>query len=370
MNPAIAQEQKAIAEQLRLRPKIPPVARISRKALAISAGVFSAGLFAALGWSTLERPTRRPQEASPEASKPAGKIEGLPKDYLTRPDAPVLGPPLPGDLGRPILAAQAEGRDPVAALPSGGAQGSVAEQLVDGEGARAEARASGLFLPVANRPAASAALAERVGAQAQDERMTSPERLQAPASPYLLQAGAIIPAALITGLRSDSQGPALAQVTQDVHDSLTGRHLLIPAGSRLLGEYGEATEVGQSRLAVAWTRLILPSGRSIMLGKLPASDPQGMAGLQDGVDRHWRQVWSAAVLSTVLAVGVGAGDDESGLARVIRRGVGQGVSDVGQQAVGRNLMLRPTLTIRPGAPLRVVLKQDLVLEPYGQEILP
>lgn len=370
MNPAITQEQKAIAEQLRLRPKVPPVARISRKVLAIGAGVLSAGLFAALGWSTLERPTRAPEEPSPRASKPPGKIEGLPKDYLTRPSAPVLGPPLPGDLGRPILAAQAEGRDPVAALPSRGAQGSPVEHMADGEDPRAQARASGLFLGVANRSAASEASAERVGAQAQDERMTSPERLQSPASPYLLQAGAIIPAALITGLRSDSQGPALAQVTQDVHDSLTGRHLLIPAGSRLLGSYGETTEVGQSRLAVAWTRLILPSGRSIMLGKLPASDPQGMAGLQDEVDHHWRQVWSAAVLSTMLAVGVGTGDDESGLARAVRHGVGQGVSDVGQRAVDRSLGLRPTLTIRPGAHLRVVLKQDLVLEPYGQEILP
>ncbi|MGO4543167.1 hypothetical protein, partial [Paenibacillus sp. 2TAB19] len=109
MNPAIVEEQKAIAEQLRLRPKVPPVARISRKALAIGAGVLSAGLFAALAWSTLERPARAPIDPSPQASKPAGKIEGLPKDYLTRSSAPVLGPPLPGDLGRPILAAQAEG---------------------------------------------------------------------------------------------------------------------------------------------------------------------------------------------------------------------------------------------------------------------
>ena len=107
-----------------------------------------------------------------------------------------------------------------------------------------------------------------------------------------------------------------------------------------------------------------------MLGKLAAADPQGMAGLQDGVDRHWRQLWSAAVLSTVLAVGAGAGDDDSGLARAIRRGAGQGVSDVGQQAVGRSLALAPTLTIRPGAPLRVVLKQDLVMEPYAQAIRP
>ena len=238
--------------------------------------------------------------------------------------------------------------------------------------ARQAARKAGLFaaatvkggeqtLPAASAGAAAASIA--------DERATSPERLQPPASPYLLQAGSIIPAALVTGLRSDAAGLAIAQVSQDVFDSLGGHHLLIPAGSRLIGQYETATHVGQSRLSVAWTRLILPSGRSIMLDKLPGADAQGMAGLADGVDRHGKAVIAAAALSTVLAIGAEAGQSSSGddLERAIRRGASQSISDVGQQAVGRSLSLTPTLTIRPGAPLRVLLSRDLVLEPYTVE---
>jgi type IV secretion system protein VirB10 len=234
---------------------------------------------------------------------------------------------------------------------------------------RTAARASDLFAAQAGRSVSvtgSAPAAERIPVS--DERLTSPERLQAPASPYLLQAGAVIPAALVTGLRSDAAGLALAQVSQDVFDSLGGHHLLIPAGARLIGEYATTTQAGQSRLSVAWTRLILPSGRSIVLDKLPAADPQGMAGLQDGVDRHGGAVLAAAALSTILAIGAEAGQsrDGSDLERAIRRGASQSVSDVGQQMVGRSLSLTPTLTIRPGAPLRVLLTRDLVLEPYPE----
>ena len=197
--------------------------------------------------------------------------------------------------------------------------------------------------------------------------MVSAERLQAPASPYLLQAGAVIPAALVTGLRSDIKGPAIAQVTQDVFDSLGRGLLLIPAGSRLIGEYDSGLVAGQSRLGVVWTRLILPSGRSIVLDKLPAADVLGMTGLQDGVDRHGREVLAAAALSTLLAVGSEAGaSDESDLARAVRRGASDAAGDVGRQMVGSSLARAPTLTIRPGAPLRVLLTRDLVLEPYGQ----
>lgn len=157
-------------------------------------------------------------------------------------------------------------------------------------------------------------------------------------------------------------------MTQDVHDSLGGGFLLIPAGARLIGEYATATVDGQSRLGAAWTRLILPSGRSIMLDKLPAADPQGQAGLKGGVDHHWNLVWAAAGLSTVLAVGAEAGSSgEDDLSRAVRRGASQTASDVGQQIVGRGLSLPPTLTIRPGAPLRVLLTRDLVLEPYTAE---
>lgn len=379
MTETVDQEQQAIAKTLRLRGPAKPVARVSRKALMVTGGILAIGLSGALAWSLRER-DKPAAAATFQAAAPPEAVTGLPRDYLQRRQVPLLGPPLPGDLGRPMLSAQrGRGLEPSTWSPSAtpGLGSTPARppaqrpMVVDPVAqAAAGARASGLFAAAAVRraePVATAAIgAETVGL---DVRATSPERLQAPASPYLLQAGSIIPAALVTGLRSDAAGLAIAQVTQDVYDSL-GRHLLlIPAGAKLIGQYEALTHVGQSRLSVAWTRLILPTGRSIILDNLPAADAQGMAGLSDGVDRHGAAVLAAAALSTVLAIGAEAGQSGDGddLERAIHRGASQSVSDVGQQAVGRSLTLTPTLTIRPGAPVRVLLTRDLVLEPYGAE---
>jgi len=377
MSPTIDQEQKAIARDLRLRGASPPVARISRKALIITGGALALGVCGALTWSLHARGRASPEPTFKAAAPPPETVSNLPRDYLRRGDAPVLGPPLPGDLGRPILSAQRARGDamaPAPALPDAQtptARPVIAPAPVDPQGqARRAARVSGLFAAAGPaRPGATSAIALTPKASDGDDRITSPERLQAPASPYVLQAGSIIPAALVTGLRSDAAGLAIAQVSQDVFDSLGGHHRLIPVGARLIGQYETTTHAGQSRLSVSWTRLILPSGRSIVLDKLPAADAQGMAGLQDGVDRHGKAVLAAAALSTVLAVGAQAGQssDGSDLERAIRRGASQSISDVGQQAVGQSLSLTPTLTIRPGAPLRVLLSRDLVLEPYDRE---
>jgi type IV secretory pathway VirB10-like protein len=376
MSSTIENEQKEIAESLRVRSPAAPVSRVSRKALLIVGGVLLAGLGGAVVWATVDRPARRPPEPPPGASAgPPKAVSGLPKDYLHRGDPPILGPPLPGDLGRPILKAAKESereeeaatvplKHPAAAMPAVPAAPRPGRIL---SSEQAEPRLSTIF-------PASTARAERNNepepvAAVEDARLTSPERLQAPASQHILQAGTIVSAALITGLRSDAQGVVLAQVTQDVHDSLGGGNLLIPAGARLIGEYAPVTGAGAQRLSVVWTRLILPSGKSIVLDKLPAADPQGMAGLQDGVDRHWRELWGAAALSTVLAVGAEAGSaNDSDLARALRRGTSQAAGDVGQQFVGRSIDRAPTLTVRPGAPLRVILARDLVLEPYRPEV--
>lgn len=365
----IDREQKAIAESLRLRGAPPKVARLSRSVLIVMGGALSAALAGAIGWSLSDHPQKAPPEPAYQPGPRPEQIASLPKDYLSRGVTPKLGPPLPGDLGRPIVSAQ---RGPAAnsivgpaELPSSSHSSLTADQVEAAQAARHAARASGLFLATSPKVREATIAAPAAKPSLGDPRLTSPERLADPASPYVLQAGSIIPAALVTGLTSQSTGLAIAQVTQDVYDSLGGGHLLIPAGARLLGEYATATLDGQSRLGVAWTRLILPSGRSLVLDKLPAADLQGMAGLRDGVDRRWRQVWSAAALSTVLAVGAEAGaSDEDALTRAVRRGVGQTASDVGQQAVGRGLALTPTLTVRAGAPLRVLLSKDLVLEPY------
>lgn len=376
---------EAVAKTLRLRATPAPVARLSRRALIITSAIVSVGLFAAISWSMLEQ-RRAPAEKveTPPAATPSERVTGLPKGYTGPAGVPALGPPLPGDLGRPILAAQRSGGAVGEAGVSAASPASVAPIVAAPVDPEREARAavrraagqSGLFVAERVERAGSAVASSSPPATStqaqQDPRTTSAERLQPPASPYLLQAGAVIPAALVTGLRSDAPGVAIAQVTQDVYDSLGGGVMLIPAGARLIGEYEAEIQSGQSRLRVAWTRLILPSGRSIVLDKLPAADAQGMSGLQDGVDRHGGRILTAAALSTLLAIGAesGSSSDESDLVRAIRRGGADAVTDVGRQVVGRSLDRASTLTIRPGAPLRVLLTKDLVLEPYAQGARP
>jgi type IV secretion system protein VirB10 len=195
----------------------------------------------------------------------------------------------------------------------------------------------------------------------------SGDRIEAPASPYVLQAGAVIPAALLTGLRSDLPGLVTAQVTENVRDSATGNTLLIPQGTRLVGQYDAQVAFGQTRALLVWTRLIMPNGRSIVLERQPGTDAEGYAGLEDEVDNHWGALFKAAVLSTLLSLGseVGSSGNEDELIRAIRRGGADSVNQIGQRIVGRSLNVQPTITIRPGFPVRVLVTRDLVLEPYG-----
>jgi type IV secretion system protein VirB10 len=198
-----------------------------------------------------------------------------------------------------------------------------------------------------------------------DRRIVAPDRVLAPASPYVLQAGAVIPAALITGIRSDLPGQITAQVTEHIYDSPTGRILLVPQGTRIIGQYDNAVQFGQRRVLLVWNRLIFPNGRSIVLERQPGADTQGYAGLEDGVDYHWWELAKAAGLSTLLSIGAElAIDDEDRLLRAIRNGGQDTINDAGQQIIRRQLNVPPTLTIRPGFPVRVIVTRDLVLEPY------
>ncbi|WP_456306653.1 TrbI/VirB10 family protein [Nguyenibacter vanlangensis] len=205
-----------------------------------------------------------------------------------------------------------------------------------------------------------------------DKRTVSPDRLDAKASPYVVQAGTVIPAALITGIRSDLPGQITAQVTEAVYDSPTGQFLLIPQGAKLIGQYDSSVAFGQSRILLVWTRIIMPDGNSIVLERQPGADTEGYAGLEDEVDNHWGMLFKAAVLSTLLSVGAEAGtsQDENNLVQAIRSGASNSISQTGQQIVQRQLNIQPTLTIRPGFPVRVIVTRDLVMAPYGQGDTP
>jgi PAS domain S-box-containing protein len=160
-----------------------------------------------------------------------------------------------------------------------------------------------------------------------------------------------------------------AQVSENVYDSPTGIYLLIPQGARLIGQYDSQIAFGQSRVLLVWTRLLMPNGKSIVLERQPGADTSGYSGLEDEVDNHWGALLKAALLSTLLSVGSEAGTtgNQNDLVQAIRRGGSESFNQVGQRVVSRNLDIQPTLTIRPGFPVRVIVNRDLVLAPYNQE---
>ncbi|MGA0599194.1 TrbI/VirB10 family protein [Caulobacter sp. KR2-114] len=362
-----------------LRAGRPSVVRLSRRVLIGAAAAAALAVAGVVGWGLLARPPTASGLAEfSTAPPPPERLNALPKDYAAAGDIPKLGPPLPGDLGRPVLSAQT-------ALPaaSSATAASATGSALDQE--RQAARTSHLFGPTGQASVAASVLAApalpiteagsptspRTGGglldQPPDRRTVSPDRLTTPASPYALQAGAVIPAALITGIRSDLPGAVTAQVTEDVYDSVSGRYRLVPAGSRLVGRYESQVSFGQSRVQLVWTRLLLPNGRSVALENLPGGDASGFSGLQDEVDHHWRALFAAAAVTSLLSVGteVQSTGSETDLAMALRRAGADSANQVGQQVVGKTLSIPPTLTIRPGAAVRVILNRDLVLEPYG-----
>ena len=199
-----------------------------------------------------------------------------------------------------------------------------------------------------------------------EKEIYNPHALQTPASPYQLMAGTVIAASLVTGLSSDLPGFVIAQVTENLFDTVTGRHLLIPQGSRLVGKYDNVVAFGQERALVVWQRIILPDGTSIVIDNLPATDTGGYAGLADEVDLHTWKLLKGVALATVLGIGnqLAFGNTDSDLVKALRESTGQTTNRAGQRLVERSLNIQPTITVRPGWPLRVIVHKDLVLRPY------
>ncbi|WP_227283946.1 TrbI/VirB10 family protein [Boseongicola sp. H5] len=324
--------EEDIARELRLRPDPPRVMRLSRRAIALATAVGGLGLGAILIVALQGNRTDGTQTElySTERIQAAEGLSTLPRDYA---DIPRLGPPLPGELGRAILGAQGRGQ-PVPPPPLA----SPAPPVVDPDEQRRlqeieAARLSALFAEAQTVPRggipstpslpATAALfpgnpntgaandpvssRETFLTRTGDMETVSAERITTPPSPYILQAGTVIPAALITGLRSDLPEQISTQVTPNVYDSPSGRYLLIPQGPRLLGEYDSRIASGQSRLLLVSTRLILPDGRSIVLERAPGTDGTGASGLQDRVNYHWGRVFLAAGLAPIAEARVGRG---------------------------------------------------------------
>jgi type IV secretion system protein VirB10 len=376
-------------ETLAIRTRPPRIIRFRRGVIIGAAAATSAALMS-VTWIALKPRVFQQVAARSDLSEPGPRttdtLQRLPSSYAS---VPMLGPPLPGDLGRPILEHQR------AIATSGPPSVEPSEQTAAaGRQRRADALRTARESPVLVRqqrtseavvPAATASAAEAPGTSApavstadanaqlhkQDFVATldsrgdvNPHRLTPAPSPYLLSAGSVISASLITGLRSDLPGLVTAQVTEPVYDSPTGRIMLIPQGARLVGSYDSVVAYGQRRALIVWQRILLPDGASLRLDTAPAADPAGYAGLADQVDFHTWSLLKGIAMATLLGVGSelalqGDGD----LVEAVRRSTQDTSARAGDQITGRNLNIQPTITIRPGARVRLVVHKDLVLAP-------
>lgn len=388
---------KVDPETLALRAQPARAIRFKRGAVVAIAALGSVTLIAT-AWVAL-RPSAlhlagQADDQTVAAKAPTDTLSRLPGSYG---DVPKLGPPLPGDLGRPILNHQrAMGMESASGEAGRADQAAATERDRRATELRA-ARESGLLVQSGNRtdptrnadatpssPSAVASDASRIAIDpdrdpnAQQRKSdfvaaratggdVNEHRLSPPASPDMLSAGSVIAASLITGLRSDLPGLVTAQVTERVFDSATGSILLIPQGARLIGSYDSVVAFGQQRALVVWQRIILPDGSSIKLDNVPATDPSGYAGLADKVDFHTWALLKGVAISTLLGVGATVTfSGESDLVQAIRQSTQQNVSRAGDQITSRNLQIQPTITIRPGAPVRLIVHRDLILAPWTE----
>ena len=386
------QPLKENPEALRLRGRPRPAVRFRRGLIVGVTGALAAALVT-ISWFALEPPSLRTAAVPADSDEPAGKggpdaLANVPGSYG---EVPRLGPPLPGDLGRPILEQQRSLDMATATRGAPGADQAQAAAEAERErmaAARQAARSSPVLIqlqgirkatasaepqlsvadPAVTEPSASTASPGQprkiAFARAPDGDRSSHE-LRRASSPSTLSAGTVIPASLITGLNSDLPGTVIAQVTENVRDSATGRTILIPQGARLIGRYDSMVAYGQRRALLVWTRIIFPDGASVQLDNLPATDVAGYAGLEDKVDSHSWQLLKGIALSTLLGVSTqlsfGGGGD---LVRAIRQSAQQNAANAGDRITSRNLDVQPTITVRPGWPVRVLVSKDLVLQPW------
>lgn len=390
------QPAKLDPESLALRSRPPRAIRFKRGVIIAIAALGSVSLMT-VTWLALKprlfhRVAGQEELSQPDLRPASDTLSGLPASYG---DVPRLGPPLPGDLGKPILNRQQQLATGINPSDQQRQQAEAAErerQLAELKAARE----SGVLVP-SRQVAAAAAEAPAASVSAPDSPQPSPPKLTLdpatdpnaqgrkeafvgnldprgdvnphvltpPPSPYTLSAGSVISASLINGLRSDLPGLVTAQVTENTYDSATGRILLIPQGARLIGSYDSVVAFGQSRALIVWQRIVMPDGSSLRIDNVPATDPSGYAGLSDKVDFHTWTLLKGVAISTLLGVGANLTfTGESDLVQAIRESTQQNVSRAGDQITSRNLAVQPTITIRPGAPVRLIVHRDLILAPW------
>jgi len=198
-------------------------------------------------------------------------------------------------------------------------------------------------------------------------------KMEAPRSPYELRAGFVIPAMLISGINSEVPGQIIAQISQGVYDTATGKHLLLPQGSRLIGGYSSDVSYGQSRVLVAWQRIVFPDGKAMDIGAMPGSDSAGYAGLHDQTNNHYVRIFGSALLMSGIVAGISLSQDRASsdnsdretASSAMSEALGQQLGQVTAQMIAKNLNIAPTLEIRPGYRFNVMVTKDLTFsKPY------
>jgi type IV secretion system protein VirB10 len=347
-----------------IRARAPSPRRLSRKVLLAS--VVVAGMVIAislmLGLSPQARRTDAQQNATATASGPPESITLAPPGY----DVANLQPPHGNPIGEGNATELQPPTDPMWTAGSAHSQGhsgasGAATAMVTAPDPQAAAHAAPILFS-ADRSQAASGNARDAG-EANLNATLSPPR-----SRFEIQSGSVIPAALLTGLNSDVSGRVIAQVTEPVYDSVTGEHLLVPQGARLIGAYDNGVRYGDRRILLVWNRLILPNGWSINLRQMNASDPSGAAGLAATTNNHFPRLAGAIGLSAIISVIANQSEDDrrpdASSAQNVGEAAAQQAAQTGSQIVQRELSVHPTLSVRPGANVRVLVIQDIQLRPY------
>ncbi len=300
---------------------------------------------------------------------------------------PQLGKPLPGDLGHAMVKSnqgnvQSKAQTPeevehdaaLRASPFFGGGSSIAART---------APAPSLASPSSSNGAES--LSYGGGQNMQDrkndffargggeEKEYLPQGIHQPLSRYEVKAGAVIPVLLVTGINSDLPGNVIGMVRENVYDTRSGDYLLIPQGTRVLGSYDSMVSYGQKRVLVSWSRMIRPDGSSIVIENMPGTDLAGSAGYKDRVDNHFDRLVGGALLSSLLSVGAtvsqGTYTDEASMSTQQRMAasVGQNIATTGSQITRKNLDIQPTLIIRAGRAVNILVNKDMILSPYNSK---
>jgi type IV secretion system protein VirB10 len=197
-----------------------------------------------------------------------------------------------------------------------------------------------------------------------------PHKKVAPISPYEVKQGTVIPGVMITGINSDLPGQIIGQVSQNVYDSVTGKNLLIPQGTKIVGSYDSFVAVGQERALVAWRRLVFPDGMAIDLLGMSGADQGGYSGLGDQVNNHYFKIFGSALMLSLVGAGYQISQPQHEGRQfpsnqdIIAAEVGRQFAQVSNEIIRRNMQVQPTIEIRPGGRFNIMVNKDMVLEPY------